>query len=227
MFAGHLPCYDNQMSEPRPIIYVVDDDVEILKSTKALLDIENWDVQCLELASDFLNVYEANRAGCLVLDLQMPEMNGLELQRTLSDWGKDIPIVFITGAGSVANSVSALKAGAADFIEKPFTRATLVGTIRRALKDQATARKEKDALAAGNKRFSELTEREWEVLTAMIAGPRILSSKEVARQLDISHRTVEHHRAHIMSKTQSRSLPELIRLASFIGIASPDLANND
>jgi len=206
----------------QPLIYIVDDDPEILESTSTLLSVEDWEVQCFTQAADFLDAYQADRAGCLVLDVQMPETSGLELQRMLIDWDMDIPIIFITGQGSVANSVSALKAGAADFIEKPFNRNTLVATIKKALADQAEKRKERQVLAAAHQRFSELTDREWEVLTAMVSGPKILSNKEVAKELDISHRTVEHHRAHFMEKTGTSSLAELIRLASFIGIADPD-----
>jgi len=217
----------NAQSSDSPVIYVVDDDLEILKSTAILLSSEDWDVRTFSKASTFLDAFDAGSTSCLVLDVQMPEMTGLELQKILSDWDMDIPIIFVTGAGSVANSVSALKAGAVDFIEKPFTRETLVATIKNALAGLIESRKEKQILEAAHKRFAELTEREWEVLTAMVSGRNILSSKEVARELDISHRTVEHHRAHIMEKTESRSLPELIRLASFIGIANPELEIND
>lgn len=153
----------------------------------------------------------------------MPEISGLELQQTLVEWNMDIPIVFITGGASVKTTVTAMKAGAQDFIEKPFTRETLVHTVQAALRSQAVRRQEKQQLEAANQRFKSLTEREWEVLNSMVSGPSILSSKEVARELNISHRTVEHHRARIIEKTQCPSLSELIRLASFIGIANPNL----
>lgn len=211
------------MNEPGPIIYVVDDDPDILKTTQDLLASTEWEVICLPLAATFLDVYRPERAGCLVLDIQMPDISGLELQKTLTEWNMDIPIVFITGSGSVEHTVTALKGGAQDFIEKPFTRNTLIQTIKSALDTQEAQREEKHVLEAAHKRFKELTEREWEVLSSMLSGPNVLSSKEVARELDISHRTVEHHRARIMEKTQCPSLPELIRLASFIGIANPNI----
>jgi len=211
------------MNDDQPIIYIVDDDIDVLKSTEMLLTSKGWDVQCSSSASQFLNQFSAERPGCLVLDVQMPEMSGLDLQKMLSDWSMDIPIIFITGAGSVANSVTALKAGAADFIQKPVLGDTLIAAIENALEKQDQQRRHKHALKVAHDRFAELTDREWEVLTQMVSGPLILSSKEVARELDISHRTVEHHRANIMEKTRSRSIPELIRLASFIGLANPDL----
>jgi len=210
------------MNGDKPIIYVVDDDPNILTVTQDLLASNIWDIVCLTQAADFLDVYRPERAGCLVLDLQMPGINGLELQRTLSDWGMDVPIVFITGGTSIENTVTALKAGAQDFIQKPFQRETLITTIDAALESQATQREEKRVLALANQRFEDLTEREWEVLSAMLSGPSILSGKEVAEMLEISHRTVEHHRARIMYKTRCASLAELVRLASFVGIAEPN-----
>jgi len=210
-----------------PNIYIVDDDKDVLKSTSNSLSGRGWEVKCFTQATDFLEHYVPEQPGCLVLDLQMPGMNGLELQQRLSELAIDVPIIFVTGAGSIAKSVTALKAGAVDFIEKPFTRSALIGAINKALDQQEHHRREKNALDAANNRFSDLTEREWEVLTAMVSGPNILSSKEVARALAISHRTVEHHRAHIMDKTGSRTLPELIRLASFIGIANPELGKGE
>jgi len=195
-------------SSTTPIVYIVDDDAEVLQSTSLSLSAEDWEVKCFSEASAFLEAYVADRLGCLVLDLQMPNMSGLELQQRLADWDIDIPIIFVTGAGSVAKSVVALKAGAVDFIEKPFTRSTLILTIKNALSLQADQRQERRAFDTANARFADLTDREWGVLTAMVSGPNILSSKEVARELDISHRTVEHHRAHIMEKTGSRTLPE-------------------
>ena len=211
------------MDNDQPMIYIVDDDLDVLESTRMLLSSTDWEITCSSRASQFLHVFQAERAGCLVLDVQLPDMSGLELQRMLHDWNMDIPIVFISGAGSVPNSVTALKAGAADFIQKPVLGETLIATITNALIKQAKERREKQLLKTAHERFAELSQREWQVLTKMVSGRLILSSKEVARELNISHRTVEHHRAHIMDKTGSRSLPELIRLASFIGIANPDL----
>ena len=211
------------MSEGRPVVYVIDGNVDDLSSTKKILTCDSWGLVCLANGSQFLNVFDSNQAGCLVLDVQMDDMSGLELQQMLSDWNMDIPVIFVTATGSVANSVKALKAGAIDFIQKPISEKYLVDSIEKALQKQQLDRAQKHTLEAAHRRFSELTEREWEVLTCMVSGPHILSSKEVARELEISHRTVEHHRAHIMDKTQSSSLPELIRLASFIGIANPTL----
>lgn len=211
------------MTNELPLIYIVDDDLNILKSTEMMLSSEHWEIMCLPRASQFLDAFVANRAGCLVLDVQLPDMSGLDLQKMLSDWAMDIPIVFITGEASVSNSVTALKSGAADFIQKPYSGATLVTAIKNALNAQDSARRQNKMLKTAHERFAELSDREWQVLICMVSGPIILSSKEVARELDISHRTVEHHRARIMDKSGSRSLLELIRLASFIGIANPDL----
>lgn len=214
-------------NDPLTVIYVVDDDIRILSSTLALLEPQGWEIRCLSSAAEFLATYEEKYLGCLVLDLELPEMGGLELQQMMAERGMDIPIVFVTGQASVANSVKALKAGAVDFLEKPVNHETLVETIKNGLTTQGQKRKEKLALGRVQSRFSDLTDREWDIVDAIVSGPGIRSSKEVARILGISHRTVEHHRASIMTKTQARSLPELIRLASFIGIADPDLVTNN
>jgi len=147
-------------SVPTPIVYIVDDDADVLRATAASVSHQEWDVLTFNRATEFLNAYQSNRPGCLVLDVQMPEMSGLELQKQLSDWGMDIPIIFVTGAGSVANSVSALKGGAVDFIEKPFSRESLLETIRKAIYGQAESRRERHALDNANSLFADLTERE-------------------------------------------------------------------
>ncbi len=215
------------MCDSNIVIYIVDDDAQVLNSTRALIEAEGWGARCMASASEFLRSYEEEHLGCLVLDLQLPEMSGLELQQQMTERSIDVPVVFITGQASIETSVKALKAGAVDFLEKPFTRTALVSTINNALALQSQSRQEKDALNRVQNRFKDLTDREWEVVNAIVSGPAILSSKKVARVLGISHRTVEHHRASIMTKTRCGSLPELIRLASFIGIADPSLIVDD
>lgn len=206
----------------KPRVFLVDDDAAIRRTlTKALIrrDIE---VECFESAQAFLSAYDG-QPGCLVLDLTMPGMSGLELQQELARAEMSIPIVFISGQADVPKSVEAIKAGAVDFLEKPFVLDELFERIEEALAADAVQRSEQAYRDAIRERFAALTEREREVMCLMIAGAATASSKEIAAELGISHRTVHHHRTRIMEKTRARSVTELARLASWAGIVEPDL----
>ncbi|NPD17510.1 response regulator transcription factor [Xinfangfangia sp. D13-10-4-6] len=194
-------------------VYVVDDDEAIRASLSRSLQKRGYRVDAFASATDFLIGYEQENAGCLILDYGMPGMNGLELQEHMARTGLQVPIIFITGHGGVPESVQAIKAGALDFLEKPFRQSVLIERIEAAFAHVA----ESHALRAGSEmvqaKFDRLTGRELEIVHHMVANPSETSSKEVGARLGISPRTVDHHRARILEKLQIRSVAELISLA--------------
>lgn len=199
-----------------PIVRVVDDDLSFLNAMERTLRGLGWLVASFPSAHAFLASFEPERAGCLITDLRMPGMDGLELQRTVtSGRGRGIPIVFITGHGDASTATSAMKAGAVDFLEKPFGERRLLASVQQALERDACERRlarEKDLV---HRRHARLSPREREVFRLVVSD---LSNKEVARRLRISPRTVEHHREHVMLKMGARSLTELITMAVICGI---------
>ena len=193
-------------------VFVVDDDEAIRISLSRALDKRGYRVEAHASAADFLAVYAAGRPGCLVLDYGIPGMNGLELQRHLNAIGSDLPIIFITGHGGVPESVQAIKAGAIDFLEKPFRQAALIERIDLALD---IARSQLAARAQGRRQkemFDRLTAREMEIVERIMGRPAETSSKEIALWLGISPRTVDHHRARILEKLGLKSIVELIAI---------------
>ncbi len=206
------------MTIDRPMVFLVDDDPAVLKSLPRALRRHGLDVEAFSSAREFLNSY-TDRPGCLVLDLSMPGMSGLELQQELIKLEMDIPIIFITGHGGVPESVEALRAGAVDFLEKPFLPETLHKRIDEAIAQDKKARIRATHVKDIQARFGLLTEREYEVFLLLVEKDSAPSSKEIARALGISHRTVEHHRSRILEKTASRSVLELKTLAMEAGVA--------
>ncbi len=166
-------------------------------------------------AQEFLDAYRPEQAGCLVLDVRMPTMGGLELQTVLVAKKIRIPIIFISGHGDIPTSVKAIKGGAVDFLEKPFKKEILLARILEALTEDARTRQGDAEKAAIQARFAHLTPREREVIALVVTGK---SNKEIARQLAISHRTVETHRARIMEKMAANSLASLVAMATTFGI---------
>ena len=201
----------------KPIVFLVDDDPAILKALPRALRQHGLDVEPYGSALEFLDGYD-DQPGCLVLDLSMPDMTGLELQAELAQRQITIPIIFITGHGGVPESVQALRAGAIDFLEKPFLPETLLQRIEEALeqdhRDRAQSKKEGEIRS----RFARLTDRERDVFRMLVESSEVPSSKVMARELDISHRTVEHHRSRILEKTQTASIPELRALVKELGL---------
>lgn len=192
----------------RPIVFLVDDDLSVLKSLPRALEQYDLEVKAFSNAAEFLDRYN-NEHGCLVLDLSLPEMNGLELQTELKRLEIAIPVIFITGHGGIPESVRALRAGAIDFIEKPFKTDVLLERI-----DEALKKDKKNRLLARERnevrqRFSKLTDREQVVFKLLLEGEDVPSSKGMARTLNISHRTVEHHRSRILEKMNVSSVLEL------------------
>jgi len=198
-------------------VVVIDDDEAVLDSLRVLLESEGFEVETFERASAFLQRFEGKLPGCLVTDVRMPGMDGLELLRALSARGPLPPVIVITGHGEVPLAVQAMKLGARDFLEKPFDTAGLMTSIRSALSGTAPAA----AVVADREiaqRLARLTPREREVLEQLVIGR---SNKGIARQLAISPRTVEIHRARVMEKMRAESLSQLVRMAVAAGI-DPD-----
>ena len=199
----------------KPTVFLVDDDQAYRQSLRFLLEEAGLSVADFDSAAAFLEAFEPRNPGCLVLDVRMPEMTGLQLQEYMVDERFNLPIIFITGHGDVPMSVKAMKSGAMDFIEKPFEAQLLIRAIR-----QAFARDRDKRLSQARKyliqdMYGRLTLREREVMRLVVAGK---SNKQIASALSVSHRTVEVHRARVMEKMESHSLPELINMAVICGI---------
>jgi len=196
-------------------VVVIDDDEAVLDSLRVLLESEGFHVETFERASAFLQHFEGRLPGCLVTDVRMPDMDGLELLQALSARGPMPPVIVITGHGEVAMAVQAMKLGARDFLEKPFDPVDLMASIRKSLSGTATAVVADREIA---QRLARLTPREREVLEQLVIGR---SNKGIARELAISPRTVEIHRARVMEKMRAESLSQLVRMAVAAGI-DPD-----
>jgi two-component system, LuxR family, response regulator FixJ len=197
------------------LVYVVDDDEAVRESLSALLEANSYTVRTFELARDFLGAAPTLRPGCLVADIRMPEMDGLQLQRELTARAFKFPLIVITGHGDVPLAVRAMKVGAIDFIEKPFAAAAMVASVNAALARLAAAAREDPLAATALSRLALLSRREREVLQGLLAG---LPNKAIACDLAISPRTVETHRARVMDKMGARSLSELIRVSLAAGL---------
>jgi two-component system response regulator FixJ len=191
-------------------VYVVDDDEAVRRGLTFLLRTANHAAETFASASAFLDSYVPARRGCLLLDVRMPQMTGLELQHELNARAWWIPTVFMTGHATVPIAIAAMKAGAFDFIEKPLRDDTLLESVERALQWDATRRVDQLRLADLKARAESLTAREREVLDLVANGE---PNKEIGRRLGISFRTVELHRSHILEKMQARTTSELIRMA--------------
>ncbi len=190
-------------------VHIVDDEEVVRKSLAFLLTMAGFTVRVHDSATAFLAAAPSLRNGCLITDLRMPDLNGVELLRRLRDIGAALPSIVITGHGDVPMAVDAMKAGALDFIEKPFEEDVLIDAIRRAAEELTKSAGGQD-VGAIRARLGRLSEREREVLAGVVAGH---ANKTIAYDLDISPRTVEVHRANVMAKMEARSLPELVRMA--------------
>jgi two-component system, LuxR family, response regulator FixJ len=195
-------------------IHIIDDDAAMRDSLRFLLDVNGYTVLAYETADSFLS--EATQAlRCVISDIRMPGMNGIELVKKLKSDGAGCPVILITGHGDVALAVEAMKAGAADFIEKPFDDTALLGAIRVALDARPEASGEDSARTEAQARLADLSPRERDVLQGLVAGK---INKVIAYDLSISPRTVEVYRANLMAKTGARSMSELMRLALAAGL---------
>lgn len=202
------------MTEARPTVFIVDDDPAVRESMGMLMASAGFATHVFPSAREFLAAYEEGTPGCLVLDVRMPGMSGIELQEELGRKGARLPIVFLTAYADVPMAVGAVRAGALDFLQKPVNSDQLLERVRDALTLDAESRARRRDAEAAQLRLARLTPRETEVLVLVVAGH---TNKSIARQLGLSRRTVETHRARIMHKTGSASVPELIRIVGLAG----------
>lgn len=196
---------------PEGTVFVVDDDRALRESLQRLMESVGLPVETYANAEDYLNHCDRSRPGCLILDIRMPGMDGLDLQQKLADDKIAIPVIIISGHGNVEKAVRAMKAGAVDFIKKPYKGHVLLERVREALEQDARLRREKGARAEVAARVARLTPREREVMRLLAAGK---SSKQIAYDLHLSRKTVDVHRGHVMTKMQVDSLVELARLVN-------------
>jgi two-component system response regulator FixJ len=202
------------MSE-KTVIHVVDDDPAMRDSLVFLLDVNGFAPRAYESANAFLSGARIEHPTCVVSDIRMPGLSGVDLVRELKGRGARCPVILITGHGDVALAVEAMKAGAADFIEKPFDDSALLGAIRTALDAHSSVQGDSAAKTEAEARLAELSPRERDVLRGLVAGK---INKVIAHELGISPRTVEVYRANLMAKTGARSMSELMRIALAAGL---------
>jgi FixJ family two-component response regulator len=203
------------MSEAEPTVFIVDDDAPLRESLRNLIRSVGLRVELFASAQEFLQSRQPDAPSCLVLDVRMPGLSGLDLQKQTSDAGREIPIIFITGHGDVPMTVRAMKAGAVEFLTKPFRDQDLLDAIQQALERSRKAREQQAATKELRQRFALLTPREREVMERVVAG---LLNKQIGAELGTSETTVKIHRHQVMEKMGAGSLPELVRMADRLGI---------
>ena len=197
------------MKEPEPIVFVIDDDRMIREGLTSLIRSVGLRVQTFASAQGFLETKRPDAPTCLVLDVRMPELSGLELQRKLREANIQIPVIFITGHGDIPMSVRAMKEGAHEFLTKPVRGQDLLDAVHKAIASDGRRRREQAEIRELQARFDSLTPREKEVLELVVAG---LLNKQIADELGASELTIKTHRAHVMEKTQAQSLAHLVRM---------------
>lgn len=203
------------MSSSDMTVAVVDDDSTILAAMERLLDSAGIKTDAFASPADFLAAYDASQTGCLVLDLTMPSMSGLDLQRMLFEAGGAPPIIFLSGTGDIPATVAAMKFGAVDFLTKPVEDSVLLAAVQRALAEERIARRTRTGLAETRRRLQSLTPREREVFDQVIVG-RL--NKQIAADLGTVEKTIKVHRAKVMEKLQVESVAELVHLAERLGV---------
>jgi FixJ family two-component response regulator len=204
------------MTELPSIVFVVDDDASVRNALKSLIRSVGLQVELFSSAQEFLQSKRPNAPSCLILDIRLPGISGLDFQRKLAETNNPIPIIFISGHGDIQMSVRALKAGAVDFLPKPFRDQDLLDAIHVALERDAARRKQERDITTLRERFEWLTPREREVLPLVVSG---LPNKQIAAEIGTSETTVKVHRGQLMRKMGADSLPELVRMAERIGIS--------
>ena len=206
------------MEEPAPTVCLVDDDPDLLRALERLLQSVGLDVATFGSPQEFLERHDPNAAGCLVLDLELPGLSGLELQQLLEQRANHLPIVFLSGRGDIAASVRAMKHGAADFLTKPVDDTELLAAIRDALVEDRARRHVRLEQERVEKSLASLTERERQVLEHIVEG-RL--NKQIAAALGTVEKTIKFHRANLMHKLGARSVADLVKLAARAGIGRP------
>lgn len=198
------------MTTQEPTVFIVEDDEAVRDSLRLMLESLGHKVASYGRADEFLESYDPELPGCLVLDIRMPGMNGMELQRKLNAMTSILPIIFVTGHGDVPMAVEAMQQGAVDFVQKPYREQELLDKIQKAVAEDAENRQELREVQTIQGRLEELTPREREVLAMMVEGK---ANKVIAIDLDISQRTVEIHRSRVMEKMHAKSLAQLVRMS--------------
>ena len=205
----------------KPIVFIVDDDISVRESLELLVRSENWMPETFASAQEFLNHPRALTPSCLVLDLSLPGLNGLDLQKRLATQHIDMPIIFITGYGDVPKSVEAMKGGALEFLTKPIDNNALISAIHNALERSRVNLAQEAEMQELHSRYTSLTSRERQVLALVVSG---LLNKQVGGELGISEITVKAHRRQVMQKMKADSLATLVKLASKLGVPRQNTA---
>jgi FixJ family two-component response regulator len=214
----------SRMSHAGPVVFVVDDDVSVRESLELLIRFEGWEPQTFASALEFLARPRAVVPSCLVLDISLPGLNGLDLQKQIAVERPDMPIIFITGYGDVPKTVQAMKAGAVEFLTKPFSDDVLLSAIRQAVERSQTTLGHAAEMRTLRDRYASLSGREREVMALVVAG---LMNKQVGGDLGISEITVKAHRGRMMHKMKADSLAELVNMAARLGIARAPKPHHD
>jgi len=198
------------MTEPTPVVFVVDDDASVCRAIQRLVESVGLQVEIFASAQEFLGSRRPGVPSCLVLDIRLPKTSGLELQRQLTDANIHIPVIFITAHGDIPMTVRAMKAGAVEFLTKPFHDQDLLDAVQQALERDKTRRVQEAEVAKLRQRYESLTSRERDVLPLVVSG---LLNKQIAAEIRTSEATVKVHRSRLMRKMGAESLPELVRMA--------------
>ncbi|WP_243455650.1 response regulator transcription factor [Sphingosinicella sp. BN140058] len=209
--AGHLTAGGTAMSEANPMVIIVDDDVSIRESLQPALELAGWTVKSFESATAFLESEAPEGPSCLLLDVSLPDLSGLDLQARIADRRAEMPIIFMTGYGDVPMTVRAMKAGAAEFLTKPLDEEILFAAVERAIAQSRIAVRERAAMRAIKARYASLSRREREVLRLIVAG-RL--NKQVGGDLGISEITVKAHRGRVMEKMKAGSFADLVKMSA-------------
>jgi FixJ family two-component response regulator len=203
------------VKQPDSVVFVVDDDLSVREAIKSLIRSVGLRVETFETAQEFLRSKRPDAPGCVVLDVRLPGLSGLDLQRELAAHGINLPVIFITGHGDIPMSVRAMKAGALEFLTKPFRDQDLLDAIQQALECDLSARQQRSETAELRERFDSLTSREREVIGLVVSG---LLNKQIAGELGTSEVTIKIHRSQVMKKMGAGSLAELVRMTEKLGI---------
>ncbi|NYT41432.1 response regulator transcription factor [Sphingomonas sp. R-74633] len=203
------------MADTRPLVAIVDDDVSIREALEPLLELSGWRVRSFEYATAFLDWTAPEGPGCLLLDVSLPDLNGLDLQARIADERPEMPIIFLTGYGDVPMTVRAMKAGAVEFLTKPFDDEVLLAAVERAIERSEQLTAQRSGHRALQARYALLSRREREVMHLIVAG---LLNKQVGGELGISEITVKAHRGRLMDKMEAASFADLVKMSEKLGL---------